>query len=139
MTDVVRNVPEVWFPAATDGGGDLLARTAIFWNLDGPLPYPRFVFDCPICGGAMRLRYWKFHAYRLNANKKYPYRCDVAFKCIECAFCPTFGIAVPQEMYEPFALHNEITSADYLRGEILPDEPERNAALAAWRKEFYGA
>lgn len=84
------------FPDDLPPGGE---RSSGFWDLSNLLPIPRKPFACPICGGALAVKDWKFHN-RKAVGSASPWRCDVRLKCMDCGFVPTFGVLVSQEMYE---------------------------------------
>lgn len=78
----------------------LLERVERRWDLSGPVPVPRWDVECPSCRGTeVALRQCSFH-YRHKTGSKSPWRCDVSFKCLECSLTFTFGVPVPQGMYE---------------------------------------
>lgn len=52
---------------------------------------------CPVDGGRPVLRYWAYH--RRPGNPTIPYRCDVGFKCSDCAFGWWHGVAIPGEWW----------------------------------------
>lgn len=88
------------FPDAhTDG---LVDRIEGHWDLDWPLPVPRFDPGCGYCGYAMVLKDWKFHLR--STGSKSPWRCDVRLKCLGCGCVPIYGVAVPGAYYEAAAL-----------------------------------
>lgn len=94
----------------------MIAATAAHWNFPGGLPYPtRGWIGCPVCqcAHAPRLRWWKFHVRRRATVT--PYRCDVSFKCTQCAFVWFHGVALTAEQW---------AARPY---------PGRDGATVAWR------
>ena len=76
---------------------EVLRRTAEHWDMDGAYPVPRGDWlRCPVCGSAdAQGRAWRYH--RPQHAVTTPYRCDVTFKCTQCACVWLHGIAVTQE------------------------------------------
>lgn len=99
---------EALFPDAWTDGKD--ERIAEHWDLSYPLPVPRVVPLCPMCGpftrggGRLVLKDWKFHK-RTRTGSKFPWRCDVRLKCVDCSYVPIYGIAIPQQMWEHAYAH----------------------------------
>lgn len=85
------------FPDAWAEGRDDRVRVA--WCLDYPLPMPAKPLVCPVEGGRLAVKDWKFHK-RENVGSAAPWRCDVRMKCMRCGYVPQFGVAVPRAMYE---------------------------------------
>lgn len=92
------------FPDQAPPGRD--ERIARFWSLDRPLPVPVTMPDCPVCGGLLVFKDWRFHA-RKNTGSTAPWRCDVRLKCIDCSHVPQFGVAVPEPYYRAGCTHSE--------------------------------
>lgn len=77
----------------------VLAAVRERWDLSGPLPVPRGEWlACPVCrSGRPQPRYWLWH--RKSSGTPLPFRCDVAFKCVECSAGWVHGVAVDEDTY----------------------------------------
>lgn len=84
---------------ASPSAEQVLARTAEWWDLSGPLPMPRGEWlRCPVCGdGDVQLRHWVFH--ERPKPHTLPYRCDVRLKCRRCAALWAHGVALPVDYW----------------------------------------
>ena len=70
------------------------------WDVDGPLPVPRFDVLC-LCSGVLSrrevlVRHWRFHH---RGGGSIGERCDMSFKCTLCSHVWVYGIVVPSEMH----------------------------------------
>ena len=98
-------------------GESVQARFHARWQIENNLPYPRLGWmRCPMCSSKdIRLRYWKFHQNH-DPSKKYPYRCDIGWKCQVCAMVWIHGVATPKEVNEYWGYKVEITDKEALAG-----------------------
>lgn len=77
----------------------VLAKTEEHWDLDGPMPLPKGDWlRCPVCRGEEVI------PKRLNYHTRpewatVPRRCDVVFKCCDCAMVWQHGIALSEEHF----------------------------------------
>lgn len=78
----------------------VLAATNRRWDLRPALVIPRDGWLlCPICGNGMpRIRFWRYH--RREQSETTPYRCDISFKCTDCAFVWLHGVVISEEHWE---------------------------------------
>lgn len=81
------------FPSLT--AGQVHAATAARWDLSGALPVPRPGWlACPVCGcETVQPRFWRWHVR--SGGPTVVGRCDVSFKCCDCAAVWVHGVAVP--------------------------------------------
>lgn len=81
------------------GAGDVLAATAVHWDVSGPLPLP--IGDwlaCPVCRSPkVLIRFWRYH--ERSAQPTVPHRCDVSMKCAGCAAVWIHGVAIDAEVW----------------------------------------
>lgn len=98
------------FPDAHRAGLD--DRVAEAWDLDWPLPVPRFDPVCANCHERLVLKGWKFHVR--NTGSKSPYRCDVRLKCIGCSVVPIYGVPVSKAMYDAAAARNRRATSSWI-------------------------
>ena len=73
------------------------------WNLNTKLPLPKWDIECPVCSassseGKVQARQWQFHKRRTKTDK--PYRCDISLKCCRCSHTFTFGLVIPEAIYQ---------------------------------------
>lgn len=85
---------------------DGMAATQRQWQID-PLPVPLFDLACPVCRrgstrfGTVLLRSWSYHSRgHAASNHDRLRRCDVSFKCTECAHVWVHGLVVPEQHYQ---------------------------------------
>ena len=78
---------------------DIIKRIEENWDLDGPLPLPKFVPLC-ICGKQdWHARLWLFWDRSSGGalDNRIMYRCDMSIKCQHCGQVIIFGIPLPLE------------------------------------------
>lgn len=87
----------------------VLAATVRRWDLDGPLPVPRPGWlCCPVCGcSVVQPRYWRWHVR--SGAPTVAGRCDVSFKCCDCAAVWVHGVAIPEGIFETRKLRGKLT------------------------------
>jgi hypothetical protein len=85
----------------------VLAVTEQYWDTSGKLPVPRGEWlQCPVCQTAEpRIRFWRYHTREKSETT--PYRCDVSFKCVGCAFVWLHGVVVSEEHWARRPLPNK--------------------------------
>lgn len=95
---------EQLFPDAHTDGID--ERVEAHWDLDWPLPVPRFPRVCPCAiGGSyppaetLVVKDWKLHQ-RTDSGTTHPWRCDVRLKCVRCSLVQIYGVRIPRAYYE---------------------------------------
>ena len=78
---------------------DVLAATERRWDTSRALPVPRPGWlACPVCRGeVIQPRFWRFH--ERDGRPTTPWRCDVSFKCCDCAAVWIHGVALPAETW----------------------------------------
>lgn len=80
---------------------EILQRVREVWDLEGVLPWPKVPISCAACGsGDLHPRYWRFFKRAGWETSRVPFRCDVGMKCTVCSLVMTFGVAIPQDVYE---------------------------------------
>lgn len=95
----------------------VLAATNARWDLTKRLPVPQNNWMmCPICWmREPRIRFWRYHT-RDNSETT-PYRCDVSFKCTDCAFVWLHGVVVSEEHWNQRPLpHKDKICISWKRG-----------------------
>lgn len=116
---------------------EVLAATHAKWDLSGPLPVPAGGWlACPVCrDGRPQPRYWRWH--RRAGKPTVPWRCDVSFKCVDCAAVWTHGIAVDEQYYRS----NATKPGRMITWREVRDVLDEHAKAvgASWRAEPTGA
>jgi hypothetical protein len=82
---------------------EVFERTRKKWYFIGGWPFVKGDWwRCRCCGSDEFLyRYWFPHNRQSGGNvTRYPWRCDVAFKCIECGATSVNGVVVPSDEHE---------------------------------------
>jgi len=68
------------------------------WDIEKPLPRPRFTPRCGTCGST-DIQVVQYHFF-LRPESVHLYRCDVKMKCRDCSMVWIHGIAVPNSVFE---------------------------------------
>lgn len=85
-----------------DEGESVLDRVRKRWDLDAIVPTPKWDVECPVCDNNDTLaKMWTFFKKKSGVEEsRHIYRCDVVFKCQICSFNFTFGVPIPEKMFE---------------------------------------
>lgn len=84
------------FPKATSE--EIISEVEKYWDLDSPLPLPRFEPLC-VCGNRVwHARLWVF--WDRGDDHRVKHRCDVSLKCVNCAQVAIWGVPLPVEYVE---------------------------------------
>jgi len=81
---------------------ELLERMNEFWQETDEKPYiePKFTIVCPFCSSEMVFKHANYFSRGYPNNVGYNYRCDVAYKCLNCGYVATFGVAISESHYK---------------------------------------
>lgn len=88
------------FPEGT--AEDILEDTDAKWDLDWPLPIPKFSPTCVCKYRDWHARLWMFWDRTGGEvfDHRVKYRCDTSLKCARCGQVIIFGVALPEEWVE---------------------------------------
>ncbi len=90
LSETVRTI----LAAGQDTAEDIMARVAARWDLSAPLPVPRPGWlRCPVCRAPDVIpKEWRTIRIREPAGHRFPFRCDVSFKCLDCSAVWVHGL-----------------------------------------------
>lgn len=79
---------------------DVLERVNDWWDLTGPLPWPKSRLECPFCAHLnVHAREWRIGARRASDGRpgRVGYRCDLMVKCTVCSAVWAYGIPITRK------------------------------------------
>lgn len=117
---------------------EILERVDANWNLDSPLPLPRFLPVCVCSQMDWHARLWLFWDRTAGGQltHRITHRCDMSIKCQHCGQVVIFGIPLPDEWIEYWKPRLDV-QIDFVTGKRIFKEMEGRKDIDpyAWRTE----
>ncbi len=118
---------------------EIMERVNENWDLDGPLPLPKFTPLC-VCGNTdWHARLWLFWDRTAGGQltHRITHRCDMSVKCQHCGQVVIFGIPLPDEWLEYWKPRLDV-QIDFMSGKAIFEEMERRSDIDphGWRTQL---